>query len=145
MKVYFAHPISSYGTDQEKKIIAGLQGMGLTIVNPNDQEHQDRVREIQNQYADRNESSRIVMEYFVKVCSACDGCVLLPFPDRSLGAGIVKEVQSFLDNKKKVQEVKLNADGNVSLHDVPTLSAYKCLDVGQTRAMLKRIQPKYKL
>jgi hypothetical protein len=141
MKVYFAHPISSYRTEQEAQIIRALEDMGLIVINPSDRQHQDAVEEIQAQYAhDRNEGSRMVMEYFVKVCNACDGCVMLTFPDGSLGAGIVKEVQSFLDKGKKVQEVSLNGDGQISLRDVPDLSGYTCLGVEPTRAMLRSLR-----
>lgn len=142
MKIYFAHPISSYGTPEEAQIIRSLEDMGLIVINPSDKQHQDAVDKIQQQYAhDRNEGSRLVMEYFVKVCNACDGCVMLPFPDGSVGAGIVKEVQSFLDRGKKVQEVSLS-DGEVKLSDITDLSRYACLDVGPTRAMLRKLMPR---
>lgn len=144
MKVYFAHPISSYGSGQEKQIVLALQAMGLTVVNPNDQEHQDKVKEIQEKFSDRNEASRLVMEYFISICRPCDGCIILPFPDGSLGAGIVKEVRSFMDQGKKVQEVRID-NGYASLHDVTSLSEYKCLDVDSTRAMLKKLKPSYGL
>ena len=83
------------------------------------------------------------MEYFVSICDQCDGCVVMAFPGGSLGAGVVKEAQSFLTKGKKVQEVKLDGE-RIGLRDVINLAAYKCLDVDSTRAMLAKLRPDYR-
>lgn len=144
MKTYFAHPISNYDTREELHIIAALQRAGYEVVNPSDKQHQDRVEEIQAQHANRNDGARMVMEYFVDICRACEACVFQSFPDGSLGAGVVKEIQSFLDAGKPVQQVI--ADGkSFRLIDVTDLTPYEKLSVGETRMMLKSLKPSYKL
>jgi hypothetical protein len=145
-KLYFAHPMSSYGSVDETKIVDTLQKQGFDVLNPGDAEHcgksktifNDAVRETGN----KNAAASIVMDYFMSVAAACDACVFLTFPDGSISAGVGKEVKRFLAEGKTVLEAKVDGEA-VSLTPVSDLSGYVCRDVATTRRMLSELKPGY--
>lgn len=140
MKVYFAHPVSFYGTPIERDIVRALEMRGFAVINPSDSVHQNKVSDMRAKMADGEQASRQIMEYFVNVCRACDSCVFMVFPDGSLGAGVVAEAQFFLDQGREVFEARVEK-GQVRLHPVKDLAGYKCLSVAETREMLKSLRP----
>lgn len=83
-QVYFAHPISDYGTTWEAaaETAISLALPGFEIVNPNQPDFDDgyRVRG---------------MQFFLDRCAECDAVVWSPFPNGLVGAGVAKEVASF--------------------------------------------------
>lgn len=83
-RVYFAHPVSSYGRQAEQDALLLLQDSfpGARIIDPNTGEHQARGR--------KNFS------YFEKLVQSCDTVAYLPFPDGKIGAGIAGECQALL-------------------------------------------------
>ena len=143
MKIYFAHPISEYGSDREKKIITKLEGLGFEVVNPSAPEHQNKVEELQSQFNERSVASKKIMEYFTALSIESDACFFQSFPDGSLGAGVVKEINSLLEENRKVYQVSLD-DGKLSINEVSDLNDHICLDVDNTRAMLRKLMPSYK-
>jgi len=48
MKIYYAHPINTYGTDLEKKDLDTLSKLGFTILNPNELIHQEGYQETES-------------------------------------------------------------------------------------------------
>jgi len=141
LRLYFAHPISSYGSDEENIIISKLS-QGFEVVNPSDEVHQSKVKALREEFNDRSKSSKAIMDYFVEVCNSCDVCAVLPFPTGELGAGTVKEAQSFVERDAGIYKIVF--DGGVpSLETIEDLSKEKCLDVENTRKMLKIYMPSY--
>jgi hypothetical protein len=88
--VYFAHPISDYGSDRERRCIDALETAGYAVVNPGDEERQRAY--------DRDVAlGGAVMEYFEWLAAECDAIAFLPFYDRKIGAGVAAEVDAFVD------------------------------------------------
>lgn len=81
MRVYYAHPVSLYGTKQEARDVATLEGLGFQVINPNGPQHQIGYEEGG-------------MDYFTRIVQACDAVAFRAFPDGSIGAGIAKEVRA---------------------------------------------------
>lgn len=84
MRIYFAHPMSSYGTDVED-VAMGIIAKTFPdaeIVNPNQAMHQN------------NGKGRFA--YFEALVQSCDGIVYLAFPDGKIGAGIAGECKALL-------------------------------------------------
>jgi hypothetical protein len=49
-KTYFAHPISSYGSAEEKNVIAFLEAKNVTVVNPSDKQYQQTTEDIKQNF-----------------------------------------------------------------------------------------------
>lgn len=86
--VYFAHPMSTYGKAEERRAIATLEAEGLEVVNPNLPVHQ------------RTCGKDIAK--WEALAASCDAVAVLPFPDGSVGAGIVAEVAAARAQDKPV-------------------------------------------
>ena len=89
-KLYFAHPINTYGTPFEREcllLIAEKFPDGhFEVVNPSDQIHIDKVAEL------RKDDPKVnVMPYFIDLVNSCDDAVVLPFLDGMWGAGVWAE------------------------------------------------------
>lgn len=78
-RVYYAHPVSLYGTKQEDRDVSTLINLGFEVVNPNHAIHQDGYE-------------RSGMIYFTELVRSCDALAFRAFPDGSIGAGIVYEI-----------------------------------------------------
>lgn len=112
LKVYYAHPLSLYGTLQEKRDIQLLLNLGLDVLNPNEQQHQEGYKKEK-------------MEYFRKIVRACDVFAFRAFPDGKIGAGIIKELEFFGTDKPIVE--------------LPHSISCRILTVEQTRDYLKQL------
>lgn len=144
-KVYFAHPVSSYGTLEERWVLDKLRHSSYLgeIVNPAAPEHQGEVVRIGRLTPDRAEANKMAMAYFLDLAAACTACVYLPFPDGMIGAGIVAEVERFLARKARVFEVQID-DGNVFwLAATEALDEKRRLGVEETHAYLRTLSPDY--
>ena len=109
MKCYYAHPITSYGSDIEKQDIVLLESLGFDVLNPNQPEYDIAYKEQG-------------MTVFLELVDSCDMVAFRAFPDGSIPAGIAKEV--FQAGIKPVIELPTNLQPRV-------------LNVEQTRAQLK--------
>jgi hypothetical protein len=78
-RIYFAHPINTYGTILEDYFIEHFSNENTEIVNPNHPIHQKG-------YQDEG------MEYFKKIVQSCHKLYAFGFPDNTIGAGIAKEM-----------------------------------------------------
>ncbi|MDB5036532.1 MAG: hypothetical protein JWQ35_60 [Bacteriovoracaceae bacterium] len=79
---YYAHPISIYGSAQEKRDVALIESLGFEVLNPNAQEH------------DRGYKEQGGMAYFEKLIR--DKTHLLffrAFADGTIPAGVAKEIE----------------------------------------------------
>lgn len=75
MKVFYSHPINTYGSLWEKHDIAFLELLGLEVVNP----------------ADENARS---MQYFCNLVQECDCLAFRSFQDGMVGAGVAAEIEA---------------------------------------------------
>lgn len=161
-KLYFAHPINTYGTEEEAQILSAFQDHPTyEIVNPSDKAHQLVVSTIKTEFnkraeqeadpakktALREEGSVKIMEYFTKLAADCDGCAFLAFDDGKIGAGIAKEIKAVLDKKGPVFEIEIEREGigreGITLtaffaEPIKEYPAERVLSVEETR---KRVYP----
>ena len=124
MRVYFAHPTSMYDTPVERE----LQNRYLqshpadSVENPNQPKHSEG-------YAAGG------MDYFVSLCNEQDGTFFAPFANGKLGAGVAKEVNSFLEREAPVYEYDRK---NGSFRQVESIGQFSVMSVDETRAAIKR-------
>jgi hypothetical protein len=78
--VYYAHPVSTYNTPQEKRDLETLEAMGLRVVNPN-------TPEIAEKY------QTLGMPMFEEMVKGSDVLAFKAFADGSIGAGVAKEIE----------------------------------------------------
>jgi hypothetical protein len=111
MILYYAHSLHLYDTPQEVRDVALLQSLGFEVNNPNQPFHQEG-------YSEKG------MDYFIEdILPGCDVCAFRAYSDMSIGAGVMKEVQAFIDMAKPVFEI-------------PTFFDRKYHTVEQTRLFL---------
>src|SRR4051812_20416503 len=93
MRIYFAHPTSMYDTPVERQLQQRYLAShpGDVVENPNQPKHSEG-------YAAGG------MDYFVGLCNQQDGVFFAPFANGKLGAGVAKEVNSFLEREAPVYE-----------------------------------------
>lgn len=73
------------------------------------------------------------MAYFANVVRTCDGVAFMRFPNKKIGAGVAKEIQTALDAGKPVCEIVRGKLQHVA--EMPS----GVMSVDQTRAEIKRI------
>lgn len=112
MKIYYARPISLYGTPQDQRDIALIKSMGFDVINPN----KEQLAELYKQKG---------MNIFTDIIDSeeCDGVAFRAFPDGSISAGVYKEIKAAYDCEKIVFEL-------------PTITQSRVLSVEDTRAYL---------
>lgn len=96
LKIYFAHPITTYGTQVEQDVLDAIKrwvGADTEVVNPNQLVHQENYRSL---FVDVDTRAR-AFEYFLYLARQCNFCVFLPFEDRLIGSGVAAEIQTFFD------------------------------------------------
>lgn len=86
MKLYFGHPVNTYGTDLERYLIGVIGKLfpGWDIENPNQPKHQEG-------YMRRKETGNGMAYFFEEVLPFCGGGIFLPFRDGAWGAGVYGE------------------------------------------------------
>ena len=121
---YFAHPVSMYDTPVEKAIAGAFSARfpGCSVENPNQPQHSEGYRQGG-------------MGYFVELCNQQDSVFFSSFADGAIGAGVAKEVQSFLDRKAPVYYFNARTQQFVS---VPALKQFNILDVDDSRAHVRQ-------
>lgn len=80
--VYYAHPMTLYGTPQEERDIETLMGMGFGVVNPADQQFVDAAQAYSNK-----------MEYYLELLRKCDGVAFRGTPGGRITAGVAAEIK----------------------------------------------------
>lgn len=90
MKCYYAHPITSYGTQEEKDDIQALENLGFEVLNPNNAKYE---------YAYKKQG----VDVFLDLVDQCDFLIFRAFEDErsTIPAGIWKEI-SRADEKGKL-------------------------------------------
>lgn len=79
MKVYYAHPVSTYNSLQELRDIEILERLNLEVVNPNNP-------------VDALGYEKEGMAYFKRVVESCDLLAFKAFPDGSIPKGVSTEI-----------------------------------------------------
>jgi hypothetical protein len=141
-KIYFAHPISEYGSKNEARVVEALEKRGYDVINPNSAVHQAKVKELQAQFnteANPKAAGEHVMKYFVDVCDSCDAVAAMPFPNGMFGAGVVKEVNSFVKRTKDVFGISVQGE-NILIDKMRGVPESRRLNVDDTRAMLAKLK-----
>lgn len=117
MKIYFAHPVTDYGTERESEAVASIEAEGWIVENPNKPHHQQGY----------NEEG---MTYFERLATSCGALVFMRFPNGAIGAGIGKEINAAQGAGRPVYEL---FDGELhAAYGTPT----PILSVDATRALL---------
>jgi len=114
MKVYFAHPVTDYGTAQETADIATLEGLGLEVVNPAGNE---------------DNYKKYGMEFFLEMVDGCDALAFRPFVGGSIGAGVADEI------------IRATVAG-MPIIELPADPIQRALNVVQTRRIIKSLSGK---
>lgn len=111
MRVYYAHPVSIYGTLCESRDIKTLQDLGFEVENPNTPEHTAAYE-------------KVGMLHFFEVARKCDLCAFRSFASGEIGAGIADEIAVFTSAGKPVIEL-------------PSGILRRTLGLGETRELLR--------
>lgn len=121
---YFAHPITMYDTPVEKSIAASFQARfpECHVENPNQPQHSEGYQ-------------KGGMDYFVDLCNQQDGVFFSSFADGTIGAGVAKEVQSFVERQAPVYYFDARRQEFVPTHD---LAQFPVLNVDDTRAHIRQ-------
>lgn len=134
-RLYYAHPVSLYGSDTEARIVASLTSRGFDVENPGSPQHQAAVKSLR----ESGKTSEDVMAYFLDQCRRCHEVAFSPFPDGKIGAGVVQEVNSFLLTGRPASEISEREGGIVVLSRVTELEPSRVLTVDETRARLNQL------
>ncbi|WP_165359714.1 hypothetical protein [Lichenibacterium minor] len=127
--IYFAHPVSDYGTVHEAACLAAIEAafsppdVEVRIYNPNSPEGS-------RGYRDGG------MRYFEGIIGTCSALVYRPFGDGMIGAGVACEIACAIGLGIPVHELVETTRGRLVLVPVVALNASRALDVEQTRARL---------
>lgn len=122
MNIYFAHPITDYGTERQASAIAAIEeylGDAWQVENPDQPHHQVG-------YSEEG------MLYFERLAASCDAIAFMRFPDGSIGAGVGKEIDAAQGSGRAVYEY-FGGDLH-AVYGMPT----PILSVEDTRAAIKR-------
>ena len=92
MKIYYAHPITTYDSKQESLDLITLNALGFTVINPNSSENEEL-------YKTQG------MDLFLNLVSQCDAFCFRSFPDGSIPSGISKELNKALELKLPIIEL----------------------------------------
>lgn len=121
-KIYFAHPINTYGTILEDYFLEHFSRDHLEIVNPNHPIHQEGYK-------------KFGMDYFKDLVQSCDKLYAIGFSDNSIGAGIAKEMNWMKEKGGPV--IFLPFFTKYEEMVVPCENQFKVLTVEETREKLK--------
>ena len=112
MKIYYARPISLYGSKQEERDLLELGKIpNADIVNPDKKELAERYK-IEG------------MNVFLQAVTDCDALAFRSFPNGEISAGVAKEINKAYELGKLVIEL-------------PSITSKRILSVDDTREYLK--------
>lgn len=111
MVIYFAHPINTYNTELEKKLIVKIEQMfpSCFIENPNQEKH----RKGYQKWKERTGNG--MAYYFAEVLPFCNFGIYLPFRDGEWGAGVAGEAKFFVSRRGIPLVLTANANANIQL------------------------------
>lgn len=119
MRVYLAHPISYYdGTPTQVAAVKAINERGWQVENPDQPHHQAG-------YKERG------MDHFIDVVQNCDGLAFIRFPDGAIGAGVAKEIEAALRQRKPLYDA---TSGQLTIQG--EMMPFPVLSVEETRARI---------
>lgn len=100
MKIYYAHPISWYGSAVEQEDISTLLSAysHATVVNPGHKHYSNRAAFLKRM-------GHNAMPYFYKVQEDCDLIAFRSFDDGKIGAGVAGEILNAVALGQAVLEI----------------------------------------
>ena len=130
-KLYFAHPINTYDTEMEERLLVKINEAfpGWEIENPNQENHRLGYKEW------KKEKGNGMEYYFQEVLPFCAGGVFLRFRDGAWGAGVCAEAKFFADRNLPIWIVSPN--GKVRRGN---LKKAKVLSVEETVARIRNME-----
>ncbi len=123
--IYFAHPINTYNTKEEKSFIETISKRfsQFNIYNPN------QIHNEENYKLWKKETGSGMKYYFDVILPHMDAGIFLPFEDGMFGAGVFGEAE-FLQHKGKPLWF---IDWNKNIYSIKELDKSKRLSVDETR------------
>lgn len=134
MKVYFAHPLSDYDTQFERRVLGFLEASGFAVENPNQDKHERAYRTLRDH---GNVSDSGAFAYFTRLVHGCDAIVFVRMPSGSVGAGVYKEGEEAAVHGMPVYEVRVDEHGMRLIQC--DRSPLPVLSIEETRAQLKTL------
>ena len=94
MRIYFGHPVTTYGSGVEADAISAIEEHFAdgVVVNPNGKDHQAA-------YAIEG------MGYFERLAESCEVGAFLSFSDGAWGAGVLREARAMKASGKRIYQV----------------------------------------
>lgn len=125
-RVYFAHPMSTYGTFSEKLALKAIakRFKGWKIINPSDEEIVGAVRVLYPLAG---------MDLFDVIVSKADAVVAMPFKDGLHGAGVFSELTAA--NRARVPLYLISAFPDKAISELDYRSVVAA-SVNETRARI---------
>lgn len=122
MKIYFAHPMSHYGTEYEKMCLENIQNVfpKAEIVNPSDEHHVETYKSWKKHG----------MRYWKQLVAGCDAIVFATYKDGEVGMGVYTEIMEMVEYNGFIFEVDHLGVGVVSLDTVYNI---RPLSIQETR------------
>ena len=104
MKIYYARPISIFGTEEEKRQKEMITKAGFELHDPNKKELIERYK-------------KEGMKVFLEEVDKCEGLIFSSFVDGKIGAGVKAEIDRALENNKPVFEIPNLIGRTLSVED----------------------------
>lgn len=92
MKIFYARPVSLFGTKQEARDFETLKQLGFDVVDPNNADSQERYQ---------SEGVGV----FLELVRGSDAVAFRSFPDGKIGAGICGQIDEALRMGKPIIEL----------------------------------------
>lgn len=121
MKIYFAHPISTYCSSIEQTALTLLKAVKYEVINPSEEEHQKNCGPDMNNW--------------VALAQTAEAIAILPFKDGSIGAGVAAEALGVFEQNKPV--FLFTPDGNNLTRIERFPGSLKVLSVEETRNIIR--------
>ena len=122
-KIYYAHTMTTYYSQEEANAVELLESMGYEVVNPSDKKIVEGVELFK-----RANPSKNYMEYFFDVVKTCDLLAFSAADDDKLTSGVVKEVLYALSTRMPVIEI----------HTIDSLNPERFMSLEKTREYLTK-------
>lgn len=127
--IYFGHPINTYGTEFEEKLIQIISNAfpGWFIENPNQKHHQEGYKSWKEKHGNG-------MDYFYKkVLPDCHAGIFLPFRDDKWGAGVYGEAKRLAQLKRMIFKIDIHE----KIYRISNLNMQSVLTIEETRLRLR--------
>jgi len=104
MKVYYAHCVNIYNTEQERQDIDTLQKLGLEVVNPNNPELEAIYQKMKGLFGFIGAFTKV----FLDLVDECDVFAFRALPNGKITSGVVLELEEATEKGKIIIELPTN-------------------------------------